>query len=241
MSQSIVKTLFKREFAGYFATPVAYVFLVVFLLLTGLTTFWIGRWFDAGQATLGGFFQYHPWLYLVLMPAVSMRTWAEERNAGTIELLLTLPIELKDAVIAKFLAAWAFAGIALMLTVPMWIIVNYLGEPDNGVIFASYVGSWLMAGAFLAIGSCMSAITRSQVIAFVMTVSVCLLFLLFGLINLTDGGGALLQAISSLGFITHFNAIAKGVFDLRDLVFFLTVIGVFLYATMIIIDLKKAD
>jgi ABC-2 type transport system permease protein len=238
---SAVKTLFKREFEGYFATPVAYVFLVIFLLLTGLTTFWIGKWFESSQASLAGFFQYHPWLYLVLMPAIAMRTWAEERNSGTIELLLTLPLELKDAVLAKFLAAWAFAGVALLLTFPMWVLVNYLGEPDNGVVLASYLGSWLMAGAFLAIGTCMSASTRSQVIAFVLTVVVSLLFILFGLIPLGNGSAAWLEMLANLGFITHFNSIAKGVFDLRDLIFFLAVMGVFLYATMVIIDLKKAD
>jgi ABC-2 type transport system permease protein len=236
-----MRVLMRREFQSYFATPVAYVFLVIFLILTGFTTFWLGNWFEANQPTLSGFFQYHPWLYLVLMPAIAMRTWAEERNAGTIELLLTLPIELKHAVISKFLAAWAFAGLALLLTTPMWILVNYLGEPDNGVIFASYLGSWLMAGAFLAIGTCMSAATRSQVVAFVLTVVIGLLFLVFGFINLTGGTGWWVDLIGSLGFITHFNAIAKGVFDLRDLLFFLAVIAVFLYATIVVIDMKKAD
>ena len=157
---SAVRTIFKRELESYFATPVAYVFLVIFLLLSGLLTFWLGRWFEAGQASLMAFFGFHPWLYLVLMPAVAMRMWAEERNTGSIELLLTMPVTLRDAVLGKFLAAWSFAGVALVLTFPMWILVNYLGEPDNGVIFASYIGSFLMAGAFLAIGSAVSAVTR---------------------------------------------------------------------------------
>jgi ABC-2 type transport system permease protein len=241
MSRAIVKAIFKREFASYFATPVAYVFLVIFLLLMGAATFWIGRWFDAGQANLNGFFGYHPWLYLVLLPAIGMRMWAEERNSGTIELLLTQPLALRDAVLGKFLAAWAFAGIALLLSFPMWLIVNYLGAPDNGVIFASYIGSWLMAGAFLAIASCMSAATRNQVIAFVMTVIVGLCFLLLGLVGLVSEKQWLVQSLASLGFVTHFNSIAKGVLDLRDVLFFLSVIGAFLYATIVVIEMKKAD
>ena len=238
---SAIKTIFKRELSSYFATPVAYVFLVIFLLLSGLLTFWIGRWFESGQASLTGFFNFHPWLYLVLMPAIAMRMWAEERNTGSIELLLTLPVTLRDAVIAKFLAAWVFAGIALILTFPMWVLVNYLGEPDNGVILASYIGSWLMAGAFLSIGACMSAATRSQVIAFVLTVVVGLFFLFFGLIQVFGGEGWLVETVAGLGFITHFNSISKGVLDLRDIVFFLAVIAAFLAATMVVIELKKAD
>jgi ABC-2 type transport system permease protein len=238
---SAMSTIFKRELEGYFATPVAYVFLVIFLLLSGLLTFWVGQWFESGQASLLSFFGFHPWLYLVLMPAIAMRMWAEERNTGSIELLLTLPVTLKDAVLGKFLAAWSFAGVALLLTFPMWFLVNYLGEPDNGVILASYIGSWLMAGAFLAIGACMSAVTRSQVIAFVLTVVVGLFFLFFGLIPVFGGEGVLVETAATLGFITHFNAISKGVLDLRDVVFFLSVIGVFLAATMVVIELKKAD
>jgi ABC-2 type transport system permease protein len=238
---SAMNTIFKRELEGYFATPVAYVFLVIFLLLSGLLTFWIGQWFESGQASLLSFFGFHPWLYLVLMPAIAMRMWAEERNTGSIELLLTLPVTLRDAVLGKFLAAWSFAGVALLLTFPMWFLVNYLGEPDNGVILASYIGSWLMAGAFLAIGACMSAVTRSQVIAFVLTVVVGLLFLFFGLIPVFGGEGVIVEIAATLGFITHFNAISKGVLDLRDVVFFLSVIGVFLAATMVVIELKKAD
>ena len=238
---SAIKTIFKRELSSYFATPVAYVFLVIFLLLSGLLTFWIGRWFELGQANLMGFFNFHPWLYLVLMPAIAMRMWAEERNTGSIELLLTLPVTLRDAVVAKFLAAWIFAGIALILTFPMWFLVNYLGEPDNGVILASYIGSWLMAGAFLSIGACMSAATRSQLIAFVLTVVISLFFIFFGLIQVFGGEGWLVETAAGLGFITHFNSISKGVLDLRDIVFFLAVIATFLAATMVVIELKKAD
>jgi ABC-2 type transport system permease protein len=237
---SALKVIFRRELASYFATPVAYVFLVIFLILSGILTFWVARWFEAQQASLMAFFNFHPWLYLVLMPAIAMRMWAEERNTGSIELLLTLPTTLRDAVVAKFLAAWAFAGVALVLTFPMWILVNYLGQPDNGVIFASYIGSWLMAGAFLAIGACMSAATRSQVVAFVLTVVVGLVFLLLGLVGIaTDSPIA--GVLVNFGFITHFNSIAKGVLDVRDVVFFLSVIGVFLYATMQVIEMKKAD
>jgi len=167
----------KRELAAYFTSPVAYVFLVIFLLMTGFFTFTAGNFFERGEASLAAFFGWHPWLYLVLVPAVGMRLWSEERKTGTIEMLLTLPVTMWQAVVGKFLAAWAFIGIALLLTFPLWITVNYLGSPDNGVILAGYIGSFLMAGAFLAIGSCISACTRSQVIAFILTVVVCFLFL----------------------------------------------------------------
>ena len=158
-------SVFKRELAGYFATPVAYVFIVIFLFITGIFTFQLGNFYERGQADLRPFFDFHPWLYLFLIPSISMGLWATERKQGTIELLLTLPIPLGATVVGKFLAAWAFAGIALLMTFPMWITVNYLGKPDNGVIFAAYLGSFLMAGGFLAIGSASSALTRNQVIA----------------------------------------------------------------------------
>src|SRR6478752_859229 len=169
-------TIFTRELASYFTTPLAYVFIVIFLVLAGVLTFFVGDFFERGQADLQAFFTYHPWLYLVLVPALSMRLWAEERKTGTIELFLTLPIRLGEAVLGKFLAAWCFAGIALVLTFPFWITVNYLGTPDNGVILASYVGSFLMAGAFLAVGACLSALTKNQVIAFVITAAASFLF-----------------------------------------------------------------
>src|SRR5436309_12871241 len=175
-----VYAIFKREFGAYFATPLAYVFIVIFLLAMGTFTFYVGHFYENGVASLGVFFSYHPWLYLFLIPAVGMRLWAEERLLGTMEFLLTLPVPVWASVVGKFLAAWAFAGVALLLTFPIWITVNYLGSPDNGVIFASYIGSFLMAGAFLAIGSCISACTRNQVIAFILTVVVCFLFLLAG-------------------------------------------------------------
>jgi ABC-2 type transport system permease protein len=238
--------VFRRELASYFATPVAYVFIVIFLLLAGTFTFYIGNFYEHGQADLLAFFDFHPWLYLFLVPAVGMRLWSEERKSGTIELLLTLPLTMWQAVVGKFLAAWVFVGIALALTFPIWITVNYLGAPDNGVIFASYLGSFLMAGAFLAIGSCLSACTRNQVIAFILTVVVCFLFLLAGyplVLNFFSAWApqALVDAISGLSFLTHFAAIGKGVIDLRDLIYFLLTIAFWLYASAVVIDLKKAD
>ena len=240
-----VLTVFKRELKSYFSTPVAYVFIVIFLILSGAFTFYLGNFYERGQADLQPFFNFHPWLYLFLVPAVSMRLWAEERKSGTIELLLTLPVTMWQAVFGKFLSAWAFIGIALVLTFPVWITVNYLGSPDNGVIFASYVGSMLMAGAFLAIGSCISAATRNQVIAFILTVVACFLLLLAGFPLVLDFFRAVapqgvVDAISGLSFLTHFNSIGKGVIDLRDLIYFVLMIGVWLYANAVVIDLKKA-
>ena len=241
-----IRTVFKRELASYFATPVAYVFIVIFLLLAGAFTFYIGNFFQRGQADLLPFFIYHPWLYLFLVPAVSMRLWSEERKGGTIELLLTLPLTMWQAVVGKFLAAWVFVGIALVLTFPIWITVNYLGSPDNGVIFASYLGSFLMAGAFLAIGSCLSACTRNQVVAFILTVVVCFLFLLAGFPLVLDVFKAwapqgIVDAIAGLSFTAHFDAISRGVIDLRDLLYFILTIAFWLYASAVVIDLKKAD
>src|SRR5690242_16869929 len=175
-----VLTIFRRELAAYFATPLAYVFIVIFLVMAGILTFFVGNFFERGQADLQPVFTFHPWLYVVLIPALSMRLWAEERRSGTIELFLTLPISMTQAVLGKFLASWAFAGIALALTFPFWITVNYLGNPDNGVILASYIGSFLMAGGYLAIGACISAATSNQVIAFIVSVVVCFLFTVSG-------------------------------------------------------------
>ncbi|MBL8299298.1 MAG: ABC transporter permease subunit [Rhodanobacteraceae bacterium] len=243
---SPVKTVFRRELASYFATPVAYVFIVIFLILAGAMTFYYGEFFERGRADLQPFFGFHPWLYLFLVPAIAMRLWAEERKSGTIELLLTLPITMWQAVVAKFLAAWAFVGIALAMTFPIWITVNYLGDPDNGVIIASYLGSLLMAGAFLAIGSCLSAATRNQVVAFILTVVICFLLLMAGFPLVLGFFQAFLpqgvvDAIAGLSLFAHFQAIAKGVVDLRDLVYFALTILAWLYATAIVIDLKKAD
>jgi ABC-2 type transport system permease protein len=241
-----VRILFKRELASYFATPLAFVFIVIFLILAGAFAFMLGGFYERSQADLEPFFSYHPWLYLFLIPAISMRLWAEERKSGSIELLMTLPITLWQAVIGKFLAAWAFAGIALALTFPIWITVNYLGDPDNGAIFAAYIGSLLMAGGFLAIGSCLSAATRNQVIAFIFTVVVCFGFLLSGfplVLGMFQGWlpQALLDAIASLSFLTHFESISKGVIDVRDLIYFGALIAAWLTATAIVLDMKKAD
>lgn len=241
-----VAAIFRRELGGYFATPVAYVFIVIFLLLSGVLTFSMGGWLDRGRADLEPFFLLHPFLYLFLMPALSMRLWAEERKTGTIELLLTLPVSVAEAVIGKFLAAWAFTGIALALTFPFWLTVNYLGDPDNGVIVAGYLGSLLMAGGYLAIGACLSSVTRNQVVAFVLSVTTCLVFMLAGfevVLGYLKGWlpAALTDAIASLGVLTHFDAIAKGVIDGRDLVYFASLIGFWLFANAVVVDLRKAE
>lgn len=243
-----VANIFRREIRGYFATPVAYVFIVIFLLLAGFFTFSssFGAFFERDQADLNSFFRFHPWLYLFLVPSLSMRLWAEERKSGTIELLLTLPITMLQAVLGKFFAAWIFTGIALALTFPVWITVNYLGDPDNGVIVAGYIGSFLMAGGFLAIGSCISALTRNQVVAFILSVVTCFFFLISGLPDVLDlfqswAPDVLVDAIAGFSFLTHFSSISKGVLDLRDLLYFGMVIGFWLVANAVVIDLKKAD
>jgi ABC-2 type transport system permease protein len=238
-------TVYKRELAAYFATPLAYIFIVIFLALAGAMTFFLGSFFERGQADLGPFFVFHPWLYLLLVPAISMRLWAEERKSGTVELLLTLPLTPAQAVLAKFLAAWTFAGIALALTLPIWITVNYLGSPDNGVIVASYIGSLFMAGAYLAIGSAFSALTKNQVIAFVLTAVVCLIFTVSGtplVLNFFTGWAPanMVEVISNLSFISNFEAISKGVIDLVGVVYFASVIGLFLFANVLLINLYKA-
>ena len=204
----MISVLFRRELGAYFNTPLAYVFVLIFLVMSGVFTFYLGGFYERGQADLGAFFNFHPWLYLFLVPALSMRIWAEERKSGTIELLLTLPITRGEAVLGKFLAAWCFTGIALLLTFPLWLTVNYLGSPDNGVVLSSYIGSWLMAGSFLAIGSCMSAITRNQVIAFILTAVTCFLFVLSGFPLVLDAFSAwaprvLLDAVASMSFLNH--------------------------------------
>jgi ABC-2 type transport system permease protein len=237
--------IFKREFAAYFATPLAYVFIVIFLFTMGAFTFYIGHFYESGVADLGVFFSYHPWLYLFLVPAIAMRLWAEERRTGTMELLLTLPVPLWATVVGKYLAAWAFTAVALALTFPIWITVNYLGSPDNGVILAGYIGSLLMAGGYLAIGACLSATTNNQVIAFVVTVVVCFLFTISGAPLVLDFFRAwapltLISAISSFSFITHFASITAGVLDIRDLIFFFSLIALFLTANVAILDLKKS-
>ncbi len=237
-------TLVKRELGGYFTSPVAYVFLVIFLLLTGFFTFTAGNFFERGEASLGAFFGWHPWLYLVIVPAIGMRLWAEERKSGTIELLMTLPISPWEAILGKFAAAWAFIGVALALTCTMWITVNVLGSPDNGVIFASYVGSWLMAGAYLAVASCISALTKNQVIAFVVSATVCFLLVMSGHEPVQYMFRAwapewLISAVASLSFLSHFESITKGILDLPSVVFYLSLIVFALFVNKIIIEQSK--
>ncbi|MEZ5461604.1 ABC transporter permease subunit [Dokdonella sp.] len=243
---SAITTVFRRELGSYFATPVAYVFIVIFLVLSSAFTFYLGSFYERGQADLMPFFSFLPWLYLFLVPAVSMRLWSEERKSGTIELLLTLPITMWQAVLGKFLAAWTFIGIALLLTFPLWITVNYLGDADDGVILTSYLGAMLMAGSFLAIGSCISAATRNQVVAFILTVVTCFVLIMAGFPLVLEAFRSwapqgLVDAIAGLSFLTHFASISKGVIDLRDLLYFFLMIGFWLYASAIVIDLKKAD
>jgi len=237
--------IFRREFAAYFATPLALVFIVIFLFAMGTFTFYVGHFYDNGVADLSIFFGYHAWLYLFLIPAISMRLWAEERRTGTIELLLTLPIPVWATVLGKFLAAWLFAGLALVLTFPIWLTVNYLGHPDNGVILAGYLGSFLMAGGYLSIGSCISALTNNQVIAFVVSVVACFLFTISGaplVIDVFHDWAPLMviDTISSFSFLTHFSTIAVGVIDARDIFFFLSLITLFLMANVVIVELKKS-
>ena len=241
-----IRIVFARELAAYFATPLAYVFIVVFLVLAGSLTFFLGSFFDRGQADLQPFFTFHPWLYLFLIPAIAMRLWAEERKTGTIELFLTLPITTTQAVLGKFLAAWAFCGIALALTFPLWLTVNVLGNPDNGVILASYLGSWLMSGAFLAIGAAISALTKNQVIAFVVAAVVCFLLTVSGssvVLGFFTGWApqTVIDTVASFSFISHFTSVMRGVIDVKDMVYFLSLIVFFLFANSAIVELKKAD
>jgi gliding motility-associated transport system permease protein len=240
-----IRIICARELAAYFTSPVAYVFLVIFLLLAGFFTFTAGAFFERGEASLSAFFGWHPWLYLVLVPAVGMRLWAEERRAGTIELLLTMPITTWQAILGKFLASWLFLALALALTFPVVLTVNVLGEPDNGAIAAGYVGSFLLAGAYLALSCMTSAMTRNQVVAFILSVVLCLLLILVGFNPVTDllarwTSPAVVDTVASFSVITHFDGFQKGVLDTRDLFFFLSVIGFALFATGVIIRGHRA-
>jgi ABC-2 type transport system permease protein len=241
-----ISIICRRELAGYFATPLAYVFIIIFLVLAGVLTFFVGNFFERGQADLQSFFTFYPWLYLMLIPAVSMRLWAEERMSGTIELFLTLPIRLVEAVLSKFIAAWLFVGIALVLTFPFWLTVLFLGNPDNGVIAASYTGSWLMAGAILAIGAAVSAATKNQIVAFIVTASLVFVLIAAGtpaVIGLFEGWApeAVIHAVSAASLFGHFTAITRGVVDLRDVFYFLSLIVAFLGANAVLVDLMRAD
>jgi len=236
-----IKTIAKRELGAYFSSPLAYVFIVIFLLLCGFFTFMIGGFFERGEASLShSFFDWHPWFYLFLVPAVGMRLWAEERRVGTLELLLTMPVTAWQAIVGKFLASWLFLGLALLLTFPVVITVNYLGNPDNGVIFTGYIGSWLMAGAYLAISCITSAMTRTQVVSFIISVVACFFLILAGfapVVRFLEGWASptLVDFVTSFSVITHFDAFQKGVVDSRDVLFFLSVIGFSLFSTSVIL------
>lgn len=237
----------KRELTGYFASPVAYVFLVIYLLLSGFFTFMVGRapFFELGQATMVSFFVWQPWLFLFLVPAVAMRLWSEERRQGTIELLLTMPITAWQAILGKFLASWLFLILALALTFPIWITVNYLGQPDNGVIFGSYLGTALLAGAYLAIGCMTSALTRNQVVSFILAVVTCLFLILAGFPPVTNllaqwAGPRMVEAVAAFSVITHFEPFQKGLLDLRDLTFFVSLIAFALFTTGVILRGHRA-
>jgi ABC-2 type transport system permease protein len=230
----------KRELGSYFSSPVAYVFLVIFLLLTGFFTFTAGQFFERGEASLGAFFGWHPWLYLVLVPAVGMRLWAEERRAGTLELLMTMPLTPWQAILGKFFASWIFIGIALGLTFPVVVTANVLGSPDNGMIFAGYLGSLFLAGAYLAVTCMTSAMTRNQVVAFILSVVACLFLILAGFNPVTDllvrwASPAFIDTVAAFSVVTHFDGFQKGVIDSRDLAYFLSVIGFSLFATSIVL------
>ena len=248
MSKYLNKTyiILDRELRGYFRTPLASIFLLVFLALSSGMTFFLGRFFERDQADLTAFFSWHPWLFLVLMPAIGMRLWAEERRSGTIELLITLPVTNTQLVVGKFLASWIFTLIALTLTMPIWITVNYLGDPDNNVIFISYVGSWFMAGAFLALTSCLSILTKNQVIAFIIS-SISGFILIMAGFNLVLSAvrswspNWITEAISSMSFLSHFTRIQMGVFDLSTLVFFISMIILCLWINVQLVQVKKAD
>jgi len=247
-SLSNIKAVAKRELIGYFSSPVAYVFLVIFLLLGGFFTFMVGRapFFELGQASLASFFIWQPWLFLFLVPAVGMRLWSEERRLGTIELLLTMPITAWQAIVGKFLASWLFLALALFLTFPLILTVNYLGSPDNGVIFGSYVGCLLMAGGYLAVSCMTSAITRNQVVSFILAVVICLFLILAGFPPITDflskltGKPWIVDGVAALSVITHFEEFQKGVLDSRDLIFFLSLIGFSLFTTGVVLRGHRA-
>ncbi len=242
-----IKTIAKRELLAYFSSPVAYVVIVIFLLLTGFFTFMLGGFFERGEATLTAFFIWHPWLYLFLVPAVGMRLWSEERRSGTMELLLTMPITPWQAIVGKFVASWLFLGIALALTFPILVTVNYLGSPDNGVIFGSYVGSWLLAGSYLAVSCMTSAMTRNQVISFIVSVVLCFLLILVGFPPVTNFlyqvlgfKPWLVETIAAFSVMTHFDGFQKGILDSRDLIFFLSVMVFSLFTTGVIIRSHRA-
>jgi ABC-2 type transport system permease protein len=240
-----VAIIFKRELEGYFNTPIAYVFLVIFVMLAGLFTFYIGNLYERGVADLLPYFLYLPWLFLVLIPAISMRMWSEERRSGTIELLMTLPVSTWQAVVAKWLAGLAFVAVALMCTTPLWITVNYLGSPDNGVIAVSFLGALAVAGVYLAIGSCMSALTSNQVIAFVMAVAVAFVFVSSGTSIVLDGVRTVapepvVAAVSSLSVLNHYDGVTRGLVSVPAIIWVVSMTAFWLFTTTVAVNLKKA-
>ncbi len=240
-----ILTITKRELTGYFASPVAFVFIVIFLMLSGFFTFMVAGFFERGQASLEAFFSWHPWLYLFLVPAVGMRMWSEERRLGTLELLLTMPVTPWQAIVGKFLAAWLVLALALVLTFPIWITVNYLGNPDNGIILAGYIGSLLMGGAYLSITAMTSAMTRNQVVAFIVSVVISLFLILAGYPPVTNllvhwAKPWVVEAIAAFSVMTHFESIQKGVLDSRDILYFISVIVFSLFTTGVIVRTHRA-
>jgi ABC-2 type transport system permease protein len=237
--------LLKKELLSFFLTPIAYVFTLLFLVLSGIFTFYLGNFFERGQADLIPFFNFHPWLYLFFIPALTMSMWALERQMGTLELLMTLPITKSQAVLAKFLSGWLFSALVLVLTFPIWVTVSYLGTVDHGVVIASYIGSWLLAGTFLAIGSCISVLTRNQIVAFLLTMMLCFIFMVSDFpIVLDVFNGApqwLIDAVASFSMLNHFHAISRGVLAFQDLAYFVLMILAWLFATVIMLDVKKAE
>lgn len=238
--------IFRREFASFFTTPVAYVFITIFLMLSSIFTFMFGEFYERGQADLLSFFNFHPWLYLFLVPAIAMRAWSEERKSGSIELVMTLPFTTMQIMLGKFYAAWAILGLCLILTFPLWLTLNYLGDPDNGIVLAAYIGSWLMSGAFLSVGICMSACTRNQIVAFISAVVVCFLFVLAGSPVVIDifrlwAPNIVVDTIAALSFLSHYQNISKGVIALNDVMFFVITIMVWLFAAYNVIEQKKAS
>lgn len=235
-----LRAVYIRELAAYFLTPLAYVFIAIFLIALGSFTFEIGRFFDTNQADLAPFFLFHPWLYLVFLPAIAMRLWADEARGGTLELLLTLPAPTWSLVLGKFLAAWTVAGAALLLTTPMWMSVNWLGAPDNAAIFLTYVISFLMAGGYLAIACAMSAAAGNQVVAFVLSVAAGFIFTAAGLPVVASAfGPGLAEAMASFSLLTHFEAAQRGVLEMRALVFYIGFIAVWLALNAIWVSARK--
>ena len=239
------KAIIKRELASYFESPVAYVFMVVFLMLIGFLTFFVSRFYESGQADLRGFFFWHPWMFLILVPAAAMRLWAEERRAGTIETLLTLPVTVTQVILGKFLAAWIFIGLIVALTFPIVLTTVYLGAPDRGAIMGGYIGSLLLAGAYLSVGMLTSALTRNQVISFVLSLVICLFLLLAGWPPVTDlmvrwAPEWLVRGVAAFSFMPHYEAFQKGVLDLRDFAYYFSVMIFMLFGTHLVLENRKA-